>query len=171
MPPSNPILRGALTLLFTLHIVLVCAYVSPWPEHTLGLNELATKTLPRVGLRQKWNMFRKPNKWDKLLIHEGLRADGSTVELMPSNAAPEGWFVRWGYDRMTKTHNIVAFEKEPKQFTPEYADWLCRNAPDDVVGVRLTKRAVKHRSRKQWAKEPPPEMPVKDTVVWEQACP
>ena len=55
--------------------------------------------------------------------------------------------------------------------TPDYSDWLCRNAPLEVVSVRLTKRAVKHRSRKQWAQQDRLPQEIRDTVVWEQPCP
>lgn len=72
---------------------------------------------------------------------------------------------------MTKVHNVVAFERDPKQFTPDYSDWLCRNALLEVVSVRLTKRAVKHRSRKQWAQQHRLPQEIRDTVVWEQPCP
>ena len=171
MSPNSPLMRGLMTVLFALHFAAVVAYIAPWPDEVDGAYQLSKHYIQPLMLRQKWNMFRKPNKWDKLLVHEGQTRSGEWVELMPTNAAPEEWFVRWSYSRMTKVHNVVAFEGDTKQFTPDYADWLCRNAPLDVVSLRLTKRAVKHRSRKQWAQQDRPAQEIRDTVVWEQPCP
>lgn len=159
-----------MTALFFLHFAAVIAYVVPWPDDHDGAYQLSKTYIQPLMLRQKWNMFRKPNKWDKLLVHEGQTAQGDWVELVPTNAAPEGWFVRMGYARMTKVHNVVAFEGERKQFTPDYADWLCRTADPAVTSIRLTKRAVKHRSRREWAQDPRPPQEIRDKVVWEQPC-
>jgi hypothetical protein len=159
-----------MTVLFALHFAAVVAYIAPWPDGMDGAYQVSKHYIHPLMLLQKWNIFLKPNKWDKLLVHEGQTTSGEWVELVPTNAAPEGWFVRWGYSRMTKVHNVVAFEGDDKHFTLDYADWLCRNAPDDVVALRLTKRAVKHRSRKQWAKADRPPQRIKDKVVWEQSC-
>jgi hypothetical protein len=170
--PSNPVVRSVLSVCFVLHLAAVVVYVWPWTEQLTGVRAVVTPYLHVLQLRQKWNMFRKPQTWDKFLVHEGIRADGTVIEVLPQNTAPTEPFFKVIYDRRVKAHFLVAYEKtDPKVFTPDYADWVCRQAPDDVVSIRLQKRAVKHLSPKQWRRSPDRERRELVYLVWEQDCP
>ncbi len=153
MTPTSPRARALLSVWFVAHVLLVVNYVLPWQEVRV-LDPLSKPYVHALLLKQEWNMFRKPSRWNKFLVHEGLRSDGSVFELEPQRTKPDEPFFRVVYDRRTKVHFVVAFEKEGQEiFRPDYAEHLCREHPE-AQRVRLIKRSVKHLSAKQWRRDP-----------------
>ena len=162
--------RAALSALFVFHFTMVVAYVWPWPDQVEVLEPISDPWLEVPNLRQKWNMFRNPGRWDSFMDHRGVLADGTEIDVLPSNEPPDGAFLRLRYARSTKAQNIVAYEKEPTRYRQHYAAWVCRQAPEEVVAVRLVKRRVKHRTMTQWVRNPQAERKVTEALLIEVEC-
>lgn len=170
LSPASAKLRAALSVLFVFHLAMVVAYVWPWPEQVEVLEPISDHWLEVPNLRQKWNMFRNPGRSDSFMDHRGVLADGSEIEVLPSNEPPEGQFLRLRYARSVKAQNIVAYEKEPTRYRQHYAAWVCRQAPDEVVAVRLVKRRVKHLTMRDWVNKLDKERKVTETLLIEVPC-
>jgi hypothetical protein len=152
----SPRARALLSVWFVVHVLMVVNYVLPWEEARL-LDPVSKPYVHALLLKQEWNMFRAPSRWNKFLVHEGVRADGSVFELEPQRTKPETPFFKLVYDRRTKVHFVVAFERAGKEiFRPDYAAYLCREHPE-AERVLLTKRSVKHLKPRQWRKDPDQE--------------
>lgn len=163
-------LRAALSVLFAFHLSMVVAYVWPWPEQVEFIEPISDPWVETPNLRQKWNMFRNPGRWDSFLEHRGVLADGTEVTVLPSNEPPDGDFLKLRYARTVKAQNIVAYEKEPTRYRQHYAAWVCAQADEEVLAVRLVKKRVKHRKMREWLRNPNSERKVTETLLLEVEC-
>lgn len=172
MSPTSPIARALLSLLFVFHLTMVSVYVWPDVAWQPPGQQLAKTWIRTLNLRQSWNMFRNPSKWNRFLDHEGLRADGTVVVVVPNREPPPGAFLRMTYERELKLqHNIASGAKAYPSAMGEYVDWVCRQAPEDVVGLRLVKRSERHLSPREWQEQPDKERQQRHSTIWEGPCP
>lgn len=158
-------LRAAGSALATGWFVLICAYCAPWDAVGWTRPDAVSTTVQALGMNQSWRMFRKPGHWNRFLIHEGLTETGEVVPLIQDTRPPEGAFLVTDYGRWRKVqYSMTASSK----YLPGYADWVCRQAPDDVVSIRLT--VLKTRKLKPKTARSGVDRDRKEQVLLEQAC-
>ncbi|MCB9760682.1 MAG: hypothetical protein H6739_12640 [Alphaproteobacteria bacterium] len=170
MRPRSPTARLLFSFALVLHLVLVADHVF---ENLTGgpLLPISDPWVEGVQLRQSWNMFRKPWRWDTWLVAEGITADRQSRILVESNRPPDGPFLRASYDRMKKLQNhLVTQGAKNDRYRELFADWLCRQHPD-VVTVRLSKHKFKHLTPDEALQQPPPAPEQRFELLYETECP
>jgi hypothetical protein len=115
---------------------------------------------------QSWRMFRKPGTYNRFLIHEGLTADGEVVQIQRDTRPPEGRFVVLDYGRWRKVQYTLSVDDK---YLDGYADWVCRQAPDDVESIRL--RVYKYKKHTPKTARTGKARKEKDAVLLERPCP
>lgn len=137
--------RAVGSALATGWFLLICAYCAPWDAAGLKRPKAVTTVVQALGMNQSWRMFRKPGLWNRFLIHEGLTDAGEVIPLVQDTRPPEGPFLVTDYGRWRKVQYSLTADSK---YLDGYADWVCRQAPDDVVSIRLTVLKTRKHTRK-----------------------
>lgn len=166
----TPALRRLLSVLAVLHGLALVDQV--WPDGDTERTRLPW-TRPWVQLAQlgqRWNMFKALGPRGAYLRSEGLDAQGQARVLLPSNAPPEGPFLRLRYSRMVKVASTVTKESPTGGYSRAYAAWLCRQAPPEVVAVRLVRERLRRPTLAEHRGHPDAPTTRTDELILERPC-
>ena len=158
-------------MLAVLHLLALVDTV--WPDGDTQLTRLPwTRPWTQTAqLGQRWNMFKALGPRGAFLRSEGLTAQGERITLVPSNEPPEGWFLRLRYDRRVKVASTVTKETPTGAYTEDYAAWLCRQAPPEVVAVQVWRERIKRPTMAQQRGHPDAPLTRTDELLLERPCP
>lgn len=156
-------LGGGVALLWFLTL---CAYCFPWEKLDMKRPSAVSSVLRVTQMQQTWRMFRKPGTWNRFLINEGITASGQVVLVVPDTRPPAEPFFVTDYGRWRKVQYGMAADSKTLN---GYADWVCSQASDQVVSIRL--RVIRTKKLTPKSAKSGAEREQKSTILIEQDCP
>jgi hypothetical protein len=156
-------LGGGLALLWFLTL---CVYCFPWEKLDMDKPSAVNSFLRVTQMQQSWRMFRKPGTWNRFLIHEGITARGEIELVDPDTRPPAEPFSGTDYGRWRKVQYGL---KSDSKHLNSYADWVCSQASDQVVSIRL--RSLRTKKLTTETAQSGAERKRKESILIEQDCP
>jgi len=131
---GSPRRRTLLSVWLAAHVIVVGLWLIP-AKVTPGLHKLLGPYMRTLHIRQSWAMFGNPGTPDYFLVTEGLDAQGEVVWGLADDV-PDG-HIRTRWDPLRKARRRLS-KKSPER-ADAWMQWACRQAPPQVVGVRMVR--------------------------------